>query len=228
MSLVTMIQQSMICLSDVCQSRPLLKMKTAFLSAASCVFPVPLYAPSATITVRSSCLSICSRCSRINWLSLWLFCSYWYSKSCSYMKQSSQCAVSFLHEQCAGCPYQDQCKPKIFKKVAKIVTSKAAHERAKIQRNMDSKEFKNYARLRNGVIIKRFFGLKSVFVIGISSLSFCKYSLAHLKDSGAENLYGWQTACLYFCRTFDRILHWACHSFWCLKVNKNGDIGIWK
>ena len=39
----------------------------------------------------------------------------------------------------------------IFKKVAKIVTSKAAHERAKIQRNMNSKEFKNYARLRNGV-----------------------------------------------------------------------------
>lgn len=72
-------------------------------------------------------------------------------KSCSYMKQSSQCAVSFLHEQCVGCPYQDQCKPKIFKKVAKIVTSKAAHERAKIQQNMSSEEFKNYARLRNGV-----------------------------------------------------------------------------
>lgn len=72
-------------------------------------------------------------------------------KSCSYMKQSNQCAVSFLHEQCANCPYQDQCKPKIFKRVAKIVTSKAAHERAKIQRNMSSEEFKNYARLRNGV-----------------------------------------------------------------------------
>ena len=71
--------------------------------------------------------------------------------SCSYMKPSNQCAVSFLHEQCANCPQQDQCKPKIFKKVAKIVTSKAAHERAKIQRNMNSKEFKNYARLRNGV-----------------------------------------------------------------------------
>lgn len=67
------------------------------------------------------------------------------------MKQSNPCAVSFLHEQCAGCPYQDQCNTKIFKKVAKIVTSKAAHERAKIQRNMDSEEFKNYARLRNGV-----------------------------------------------------------------------------
>ena len=72
-------------------------------------------------------------------------------KNCSYMKQSSQCAVSFLHEQCAGCPYQNQCKPKIFKRVAKIVTSKAAHERANIQRNMKSEEFKNYARLRNGV-----------------------------------------------------------------------------
>ena len=69
----------------------------------------------------------------------------------SYMKQSGQCAVSFLHEQCANCPYQDQCKPKIFKRVAKIVTSKAAHERAKIQRDMSSEEFKNYARLRNGV-----------------------------------------------------------------------------
>ena len=28
-SLITMIQQSMICLSDVCQNRPLLKMKNA-------------------------------------------------------------------------------------------------------------------------------------------------------------------------------------------------------
>ena len=72
-------------------------------------------------------------------------------KSCSYMKQSNQCTVSFQHNQCANCPYQEQCKPKIFKHVAKIVTSKAAHERAKIQRKMDSEEFKNYARLRNGV-----------------------------------------------------------------------------
>ena len=72
-------------------------------------------------------------------------------KSCSYMKQSNQCAVSFLHEQCSNCPYQNQCRPKIFKRVAKIVTSKAAHERAKIQRSMNSEEFKNYARLRNGV-----------------------------------------------------------------------------
>lgn len=72
-------------------------------------------------------------------------------KSCTYMKPSDQCSVSFYRDQCVGCPYQAQCKPKIFKRVAKVVTSKAAHERAKIQRTMKSEEYKNYAKLRNGV-----------------------------------------------------------------------------
>ncbi len=72
-------------------------------------------------------------------------------KSCSYMKQTEQCAVSFERSKCAGCPYQDQCKPKIYKKVAKIVTSRKAHERAIIQKQMQGEEFKSLARLRNGV-----------------------------------------------------------------------------
>lgn len=72
-------------------------------------------------------------------------------KSRSFIKQSNQCAISFLHEQFAGCPYQNQCRPKIFKRVTKIVTSKEAYEHAKIRRSMKSEEFKNYARLRNGV-----------------------------------------------------------------------------
>lgn len=72
-------------------------------------------------------------------------------KSCSYRKPSNQCAVSFHRELCVNCPYQDQCKPKIYKRVSKIITSKAASERAKTQRRMDTEEFKDYARLRNGV-----------------------------------------------------------------------------
>jgi len=72
-------------------------------------------------------------------------------KSCSYMKPTGQCNISFLQEVCASCPYQDQCKPKVFKRVSKIITSKAACERAKAKRTMNSEEFKNYARLRNGV-----------------------------------------------------------------------------
>lgn len=72
-------------------------------------------------------------------------------KSYSYNKQTGQCIVSFHKDYCAGCPYQKQCKPKIYKRVAKLTVSKAASERAKIQRTMHSEEFKNYARLRNGV-----------------------------------------------------------------------------
>ena len=72
-------------------------------------------------------------------------------KSCSYMKPSAQCSVSFHRELCANCPYQDQCKPKVFKRVSKIITSKAASERAKTQRKMHGEDFRNYARLRNGV-----------------------------------------------------------------------------
>lgn len=67
------------------------------------------------------------------------------------MEPSNQCQVSFPRELFAGCPYQDKCHPKIFKRVAKIVTSKIAHDRAVIKRAMHSEEFKNYARLRNGV-----------------------------------------------------------------------------
>lgn len=72
-------------------------------------------------------------------------------KSCSYMKPSGQCSVSFQRELCASCPYQDQCKPKVFKRVSKVITSKTASERAKTQRKMQGEQFKNYAKLRNGV-----------------------------------------------------------------------------
>lgn len=72
-------------------------------------------------------------------------------KSCSYMKPSGQCSVSFHRELCSNCPYQNQCKPKVFKKVSKIITSKTASERAKTLRKMQGEEFRNYARLRNGI-----------------------------------------------------------------------------
>ena len=72
-------------------------------------------------------------------------------KSCTYMTPSGQCSVSFPRELCANCPYKNQCKPKVFKRVSKIITSKTASERAKTQRKMQGEEFRNYARLRNGV-----------------------------------------------------------------------------
>lgn len=46
---------------------------------------------------------------------------------------------------------QEQCRPKIYKKVATFISSKNASNRAKSQRYMQSEEFCNLARLRNGV-----------------------------------------------------------------------------
>ena len=72
-------------------------------------------------------------------------------KSCSYTKSTKQCSVSFNRELCANCPNQSQCKPKIYKNVAKFITSQNASNRAKSQRYMKEDKFGNYARLRNGV-----------------------------------------------------------------------------
>ena len=69
----------------------------------------------------------------------------------SYTKSTRQCRVSFDRNHCAGCPYQEQCRPKIYKKVASFITSKNASNRAKSQRYMQSEEFSSLARLRNGV-----------------------------------------------------------------------------
>lgn len=69
----------------------------------------------------------------------------------SFTKSTRQCRVSFERNDCVSCPYQEQCRPKIYKKVATLITSKNASNRAKSQRYMQSEEFSNLARLRNGV-----------------------------------------------------------------------------
>jgi hypothetical protein len=71
-------------------------------------------------------------------------------KRCAYIKSSGQCNVSFERGQCANCPHQKQCNPKLGKTVASLTTSKNASERAKHKRYMQGDEFKDYARIRNG------------------------------------------------------------------------------
>jgi hypothetical protein len=72
-------------------------------------------------------------------------------KSQSYTKTTKQCRVYFDRNHCVNCPYQDQCRPKIYKNVATFITSLNASNRAKSQRYMKKEEFSNYAKLRNGV-----------------------------------------------------------------------------
>lgn len=42
-----------------------------------------------------------------------------------------QCRISFDRNQCAICPYREQCRSKIHKKVASLTTSLKASNRAK-------------------------------------------------------------------------------------------------
>lgn len=73
-------------------------------------------------------------------------------KSCGYTgAKSQQFHVSFLRDQCAGCPNQQLCKAKIHKRVSSVTISVKAHERAKQQRYMGTEEFRNLFRIRNGV-----------------------------------------------------------------------------
>jgi hypothetical protein len=72
-------------------------------------------------------------------------------RRCTYTGSTGQCGVSFEIGQCLGCPHRDQCNPKMGRDVAAFITSKNASDRAKHQRYMQTDEYKNYARLRNGI-----------------------------------------------------------------------------
>lgn len=94
-------------------------------------------------------------------------------KSSHFIRQSQTCAASFDRDLCANCPYQDQCKPKIFKRVAKINVSKKSVERAKTQAEMKTDKFKLFYRIRNGVetipsILKNQFNVNRMPVRGLT------------------------------------------------------------
>ena len=73
-------------------------------------------------------------------------------KSCGYTGgKSQQFHVSFQREQCANCPNKERCKAKIYKRVSSVTISLKAHERAKQQLFMDTEEFRNLFKIRNGV-----------------------------------------------------------------------------
>ncbi|MBQ6875168.1 MAG: transposase, partial [Lachnospiraceae bacterium] len=54
-------------------------------------------------------------------------------------------------DQCANCPHKQQCKAKIYHRVSSVIVSIKSHERAKQQRFMETKEFRDLFKLRNGV-----------------------------------------------------------------------------
>lgn len=59
--------------------------------------------------------------------------------------------VSFPRETCINCPHKDQCRVKVHKNVCSFTISATAQFRAKARRMMGTEEFRQLARIRNGV-----------------------------------------------------------------------------
>lgn len=72
-------------------------------------------------------------------------------KSCSFDKTNERYKVSFDRSCCENCPHKDECRAKIYKKVAKIVITKKSYARALSQKFRKSEEFHQLYRIRNGV-----------------------------------------------------------------------------
>ncbi len=110
-------------------------------------------------------------------------------KSCWYNKKSGQVLLSFEREKCAGCPYQQHCHPKIFKRVSKLSVSLKKKKRALAQNRMETEEFKQYARLRNGVetvpsLLKNRYGVNRMRVHGLIRCKFyfgCKVAALNFR-----------------------------------------------
>lgn len=98
-------------------------------------------------------------------------------KSSSYMSSNKQCRASFDRSLCASCPNKDRCRAKIHKRTAVVMISKGASERAKQQRRMQTDEFRQLARIRNGVetlpsILRSRYHVDNMFVRGLKRTKF--------------------------------------------------------
>lgn len=69
----------------------------------------------------------------------------------SYTVSNEKIRSSFNKGQCEHCPYKDQCKPKFRKTTSQVTIYKKGIIRAQLQKKIASENFKDYARLRNGI-----------------------------------------------------------------------------
>ena len=72
-------------------------------------------------------------------------------ESCCYKPSNDEFKLSFDREHCSNCPYQDQCHPKIYKKVARVLITKKSLVRRALQKRMKEDDYSLYRRLRNGI-----------------------------------------------------------------------------
>ena len=68
-----------------------------------------------------------------------------------YYESTGQCRAKMDLNKCLSCPYREACNPRIQKKHAILLISYKTVERAKILKTMDTDEFWELAKSRNGV-----------------------------------------------------------------------------
>lgn len=110
-------------------------------------------------------------------------------KSCSYNQQTGQCVVSFQKSQCEQCPYREQCRPKMYKRVSKKTVSVNSKHRAEQQRFRGTEEFSILSNFRNGVesipsILRRKYQIDRMPVRGLNRTKFflgCKIGALNFK-----------------------------------------------
>jgi hypothetical protein len=69
----------------------------------------------------------------------------------SYNPKTGQRRATFDRQVCEGCPFQGQCRPKFNKTKTSLVLSLKSTKRAEQLRYMETEEFKELAKIRNGV-----------------------------------------------------------------------------
>ena len=71
--------------------------------------------------------------------------------SCCYKKSNDEFKLTFDRDKCANCPHKEQCRPKIFKEVARVLITKKSLMRVEVEKRMKTEEYELYRRIRNGV-----------------------------------------------------------------------------
>lgn len=72
-------------------------------------------------------------------------------RSSVYDKNTQKCKASFPLDTCKNCPYYSQCHPKKHKRVATIRVAMRTSFHAKQQRFLETNEFREPTRFRNGI-----------------------------------------------------------------------------
>ncbi len=72
-------------------------------------------------------------------------------KTCVYYSYNESVRITLDRDFCDKCPYKDQCKPTFYKKKTSKTISNKTVMRARQLRHMKSSEFKELAKIRNGV-----------------------------------------------------------------------------